>query len=54
VFDVNDGSRDHSISLADFKRSLVHMDIHLPDIVANQVERMRLLHARSFIPTAVL
>jgi hypothetical protein len=37
VFDLNDGSRDHSISLADFKRSLVHMDIRLPDIVANQV-----------------
>ena len=39
VFDLNDGSRDHSISLADFKRSLVHMDIRLPDIAANQVER---------------
>ncbi len=38
VFDLNDGSRDHSISLADFKRSLVHMDIQLPDIVANQVQ----------------
>ena len=40
VFDLNDGSRDHSISLADFKRSLVHMDIRLPDIAANQVETL--------------
>jgi hypothetical protein len=37
VFDVNDGSKDHAISLADFKRSLVHMDIHMPVLTANQV-----------------
>jgi hypothetical protein len=37
VFDVNDGSKDHSISLVDFKRSLVHMDIRLPALAANQV-----------------
>jgi hypothetical protein len=37
VFDVNDSSDDHSISLADFKRSLVHMDIHLSDLAATQV-----------------
>jgi hypothetical protein len=37
VFDVNDGSRDHSITLQDFKRSLVHMDVCMPDIAANQV-----------------
>jgi len=37
VFDVNDSSADHSISLADFKRSLVHMDIHLSDLAATQV-----------------
>ncbi len=36
VFDVNDGSKDHSISLVDFKRSLVHVDIRLPALAANQ------------------
>jgi hypothetical protein len=37
VFDVNDGSRDHSIALKDFKRSLPHMDVHVAPVVANQV-----------------
>jgi hypothetical protein len=36
VFDVNDSSSDHSISLVDFKRSLVHMDLHLSDLTATQ------------------
>jgi hypothetical protein len=37
VFDLNDGSRDHSISLADFKRTLVLMDVNLTDVAAAQV-----------------
>ncbi len=47
VFDVNDSSADHSISLADFKRSLVHMDIHLSDLAATQVRVCRCVSRRS-------